>query len=130
MKISDKDDNFAADCKQKIAKIFTHTECVSMAITLLGACDIMGRDLIGECEVKKFIKCSKKTQYGLLQTAQWYKILGQIIRDEVKERDELKLGYLPFGESSWKTDEDLEARMILLIKSLYNQYKEEGKICD
>ena len=125
MKLLDQDGEFEQKCNQKMMKIFSHDEMTSMATTLLGACDLIASHVTKEAKLSAFNKLPKSAQYGVLQFVQWYKIFGSIVRDEIKERKDLNIGYFPCNDQSWKNDEDFEKRINLLVTTLYKQLNPE-----
>jgi hypothetical protein len=121
MEISDTDSEFEVECTKKLMKIFSHQESLDIATTLLGAADHMAKHMTKGENVEEFLRLPTSVQYGILQFVQWYKTIGGIIRNEITCKQDLKLGYLRCGGISWKTDEDFQQRIDLLVKSIYEK---------
>lgn len=125
MKLSDKDDPFAVQCSGRIQKFFTYEQTISMMMTLLGSCDLMAKELTDQANI---LPDEPRVRYAILQFIQIYKVLGTVVRSEVGFEDRPKTMHFPIGEDCWKTDEDFNKRLTLLVKLMYDDLKEKGKI--
>jgi len=125
MKPNKKPDSKTIEHNKKIKDFFSHDEIIHLLMTIFGASDLMAHFVFDKAQ--EFIELPVDVKYGLIQHASVFRLLGSILRDEVK-KDNLKMVHMPIGKDAWKTEEDFEKRFILLVKRFYEDLKEEGKL--
>ena len=101
---------------------------MSLFATILGAADNVSRFVIDTYKDEVF-KLPPKCLYGLMHTGQVLITCAAILQDKVNPGDVGIGGYFPSNpDTAWKSAEDFEERMIILVKLFYDHYKSEGKI--
>lgn len=111
---------------QTLKKFFTtDEEIISLALTYLGSSALMA-ELLQEI-FPDSMKMPPRAKYGMVLFMMHYKVIGKIVRGEISPGDH-QLNWLPVNDEAWKTAKDLEERTILVVKELYTQFKDEGKL--
>lgn len=129
MKIEKEDDPNLKELSDKIIKFFPdERDRMSLFATILGAADNVSRFVL-ETYNDKVSKLPTKCVYGLMHTYQILMICAKILQDKVAPEDVAIGGFFPSNpDTAWKSEEDFEERLILLVKTFYEHYKSEGKI--
>jgi len=129
MKIEDKDDPHLVELCDKLIKFFPNErDRMSLFATILGASDNVSGFIL-ESYKGDVTKVSPSCAYGLLHTYQVLNICASILQDKIAPEDIVICGFFPSDpDTAWKSREDFEERLILLVKTLYEHYKTGGKI--
>lgn len=129
MKINDKpgkDEKSAAKSIRNYIK--TDEELVSLLLTYMGSMSIMLdflAETYGKANTMKLLP--QRVKYAVSMAISQYRTLGLMIREEIPEGD-LKCQWMDIREDAWTAKDELTARMVQVVKYLYEELKEEGKI--
>jgi hypothetical protein len=123
-------------CPQEENKVFkrvtkhikTQEEMFSMMLTYMGMMSIM-LDFISETygSPERIHELPERTKYALSQAVYHYKLLGAMVRDEIKD-DGIDMRYMPISDNCWEDKDQISQRMVLVVKELHRQLQEEGKL--
>lgn len=124
MKLADKPDKLERDAAKQLKKFYkTYEELLSCSMTWMGALQLV-MDFIVE-NYKDPNVLPERAQYGMALGMYHYRILGKIIRGEVKP-EEFSMKFLPITDTAWENATELNERMVLIVKQLYKGLEEDG----
>jgi hypothetical protein len=127
MKIKKKESAEIVAFQKKIRDFFgDDLELMDFIGTLLGAADNISQYIL-EKEVP-YNELPSRCKYGMLHLFQILNLVSGILGGRIK-RGETKIGgYFPAGKGAWKSEEDFEARLVLLVKMFHADLTAKGKI--
>lgn len=124
MKTTKDHSEFVSQQLGKINEFFsTNEEKLAIISCLLGMSNLMAEFLTNQ----EFIQPNTSCKYAILQTA-WFIALFRKILDGTVQRGNFDIQNMPEGKNAWKTEGDMEKRLIFVVKQYYEQLKKEGKI--
>lgn len=122
MKIKPKDSEKDQAISARLRARLGEQNLMDMFTTLLGVADQIGRYII---ETRQAGNSPFQVRYSLIQLYSMLAACSKALNTE----EPIKVGgYFPTGGESWKSEEDFEKRLILLIKLYNEQLKKEGKL--
>jgi hypothetical protein len=106
----------------------TDEEMVSLILTYMGMMSMM-LDFLADRfgGVHAIHEVPERTQYAMAQAIHHYKLLSSMIRGSVKP-EEFEMRWMPIEDDAWKAPEKISDRMASVVKQLYMQLKEEGRL--
>jgi hypothetical protein len=122
MKLKEKDPEEFVQMGKKISDAVGIDGLTSMIVTLLGVSNNICKFLFEE---RGITNLSHEIKYSLLQCSHILVAVSAILNS--KEKVSIG-GYFPIDEDAWKSEEDFEKRLIILVKLIYEYLKKEGKI--
>lgn len=129
MRLSKKPSADENEAFKRIRKHFkTDAEVMSLMVTYMGMMSIM-LDFISENYggTEKMKEVPQRTKYAMAQAIYHYKLLGEMVRDEVGPGG-IEAKWMPVEEDAWSAEDKISARMIVVVKELYRQLESEGKL--
>lgn len=127
MKLSKKPDDLEKKGVKELKKFYkTYEELASASMTWMGALSMLMEFIVSNYSENVDL-LPEKTKYGMALGMYHYKILGQMIRGDIKPED-FSMRFMPITEDAWTEKGKLNDRMVLIVKLLYMALKKEGKI--
>lgn len=128
MKVSDEPDSGEKEMHINVRKHLNEDEILSLLFSVFGCADLMARESL-EKWYNEAVEPPKTMLYGMLMFGQYMIMMGSIVRDEIPKGEKINIGYMPTSQDAWKTDEDLDKRIVIFVKCLYEEYVKAGRIC-
>jgi hypothetical protein len=121
-----KDEKEAAKILRKYFK--TDEELVSLLFTYMGSMSIM-LDFLSETygDEERIKELPERTKYAMAMAISHYKTLGMMIREEIPP-EVMGMRWMSIREDAWTSKSEISQRMLAVVKLLYTQLKEEGKL--
>ena len=122
MELTEKQDDVIIAYNKKLLDIVGVEVYQGMFNTVLGSADNIFKYIVMQ---KDIANLPVDVRYSMLQIAQIMLALKGVLTGE-----EVKVGgFFPTDEdTAWKSEQDFEKRLILLVKLLHKNLKEEGKL--
>lgn len=114
--------------KQLRKYLKTDEEMVSLMLTYMG-CISMLMDFLTEQygTPEKIQAIDQRTKYAISLSIMHYKMLGSMIRGEVKP-EEMGMRWMSIQDDAWSHPKEINDRMVMVVKQLYTELKEAGKL--
>jgi hypothetical protein len=106
----------------------TDEELFTFMATYMGMLSIM-LDFLSETygTPTRMKELPDRTKYAMAQAIHHYHLLGKMVRGEL-DTEELGIRYVPIEGDAWTNPEKISDKMVVVVKVLYDQLKEEGLI--
>ncbi len=125
MQLRDKPDEGLRPMHEKIKAAISPDNLIFITTTVLGMSELAHKyiyDKMGE-----WADIPSSVQYSLIQHASIMRVFYLIVNDMIGT-DKIVPQHFPIVDREWDDSEDYEAKFIFLIKTFYDQLKEQGKI--
>lgn len=126
MKLAKKPDDLEKKSVKQLKKFYkTYEELASCSMTWMSSLHLLMEYFI-ENHRDAPEKLPPKVQYAIAMGLHHYNILGMMIRGDIKPSG-FDFSFMPLEKGAWEGAK-LEERHILIVKQLYQQLQEAGKI--
>lgn len=128
MKISDKDSNHYEQEINKIKEfVGDEDKVLDLFVTCLGTSQLFSEYIIEHVQSDPS-KLPVKVQYSMVLFAQIMGVVAMVVKGTLKKENTPNFQWMPTTPDAWQTEKDFEKRLILLVTTLHDNLKKEGKI--
>lgn len=126
MKTNDQSSQLEKDAVKQLKKFYkSHDDFLGVSLTWMGAFQILVEFIMDNYKDPSLLP--EKARYGVALGLYHLRLLGKILRKEITPED-LEIKHMPISDRAWESGEELNQRMVIIVKELYKGLQEDGLI--
>lgn len=102
-----------------------HEDRLSLIVSVTGIMKLLSDHIVTTADPKKL---DPKTGYGMMMAFHYLQMMQLIANGSLDGGDKVEFGHMPSDELAWKSDDDFNKRLLLVVKHMYEDFVKKGKV--